>query len=482
MGRRLARFAGALLLGFAMVLTGIAPASAAPPAGATVVGAANTTACPNPSFSTIQAAVTAASPGDTIYVCPGTYPENVSVTKNVTLLGPQYQTPATATNRTNAERGGDHLAPRPATRSATAVRARRGRSAASPSPARGEGILALTGGSGYTWTNNVITGEATGIHLTASDTTITGNRFGSETSPTTGTGGIFLSNGASNNLTITDNAFTGNATDINTTGPGVAGTLSSGLVVSNNTSDGDGNFIALFLTAGAKITDNTVTGSTSSALFVGGGNTGATITGNTISGGDATGINVVAQFYVGSPNQVSEIASNTITGRSNGIRIQPDTEQSSSTRIADNVVRNSSNNGIWLESGTGITVTGNRSLDSGAKRLCGHDHRLRNRGHGQHLDRRHRAHQRPGQACARRSSRRSRPATPPNGTVGKHYRFTVTATGSPKICLRRVSRQPAAGSVPRSGDNRRARPRRPELTRSRSPPATSSALTPRATP
>lgn len=39
-------------------------------------------------YTTIQAAVTAATAGDTISVCAGTYTENVSIDKNITLLGP----------------------------------------------------------------------------------------------------------------------------------------------------------------------------------------------------------------------------------------------------------------------------------------------------------------------------------------------------------------------------------------------------------
>src|SRR5687768_8350365 len=42
-------------------------------------------------FSTIQAAVTAATPGDTIKVCPGTYTEDVTITISLTLQGAQMR-------------------------------------------------------------------------------------------------------------------------------------------------------------------------------------------------------------------------------------------------------------------------------------------------------------------------------------------------------------------------------------------------------
>lgn len=41
----------------------------------------------DPAYTTIQAAVTAAVAGDTIIVCPGTYAENISVSKSLTLQG-----------------------------------------------------------------------------------------------------------------------------------------------------------------------------------------------------------------------------------------------------------------------------------------------------------------------------------------------------------------------------------------------------------
>jgi len=43
--------------------------------------------CPNAQFTSIQAAVIAAPPGATILVCPGTYPEQVRISKRLTIRG-----------------------------------------------------------------------------------------------------------------------------------------------------------------------------------------------------------------------------------------------------------------------------------------------------------------------------------------------------------------------------------------------------------
>jgi nitrous oxidase accessory protein NosD len=51
-----------------------------------VVGT-NIVECPGAQFSTIQAAVNAAAPGTIIRICAGTYPEQVSITKSLSLHG-----------------------------------------------------------------------------------------------------------------------------------------------------------------------------------------------------------------------------------------------------------------------------------------------------------------------------------------------------------------------------------------------------------
>jgi len=50
------------------------------------VGATNTP-CPNPDYTTITAAVNAASPGDVIQICPAVYPEQLTITIPLTLMG-----------------------------------------------------------------------------------------------------------------------------------------------------------------------------------------------------------------------------------------------------------------------------------------------------------------------------------------------------------------------------------------------------------
>jgi len=47
------------------------------------------TSCTDPGYSTVSAAVAAAISGDTIQVCPGTYVENINLSKSLNLLGAQ---------------------------------------------------------------------------------------------------------------------------------------------------------------------------------------------------------------------------------------------------------------------------------------------------------------------------------------------------------------------------------------------------------
>lgn len=73
----------------ALVLTGtivaVAPRTASA-AGTTIIVGAKSASC-NAQYATIQAGVDAATPGGTVRVCPGTYPEQVTIAKPLTLRG-----------------------------------------------------------------------------------------------------------------------------------------------------------------------------------------------------------------------------------------------------------------------------------------------------------------------------------------------------------------------------------------------------------
>src|ERR1700732_3381376 len=75
------KFGGATVFGLALAFTIFAAASANA-AGTVFVGG-----CGTPSFATIQDGVNHATAGSTVDVCPGTYPEQGSINKRLTLQG-----------------------------------------------------------------------------------------------------------------------------------------------------------------------------------------------------------------------------------------------------------------------------------------------------------------------------------------------------------------------------------------------------------
>src|SRR5687767_1735887 len=79
----------ATMLGLAL-LTGLFTGIAEKATAATTLVVDDDGTCPGAAYSTIQSAVNAAAPGDTIQVCAGMYTETVTVNKTLTLLGAQY--------------------------------------------------------------------------------------------------------------------------------------------------------------------------------------------------------------------------------------------------------------------------------------------------------------------------------------------------------------------------------------------------------
>ena len=93
--RRFTGFCGGavLLVGLTATAASASPSPGFPPGAQSALyvapgsPAGHGFGCANAQFSTISAAVTAANPGATIIVCPGTYTEDVTIEKPLTILG-----------------------------------------------------------------------------------------------------------------------------------------------------------------------------------------------------------------------------------------------------------------------------------------------------------------------------------------------------------------------------------------------------------
>ena len=358
--------AAVLVAAFAVVAFGPVPPAGAvpPPGGATVVGQPGPD-CPNPPPTSVQAAIDAAAPGATIYICAGVYTDQLTINKPLTLLGAQFGQDA-RTGRTDPS--AETVFDVPADAIVYATGATTGTlDGFTLQDADGAAVFGINnaGAQGYTFQNNIVTGNATGMNIQTvgpAVTLISRNRFvannklaGSD--PDSGTS-IFITNGFVTGLTVEDNLFEGNvgdsAADINT--PGTA-TPSSGITIRNNTSMDDSTFAVINNTTGTQVLDNSIThtnpaAASGTAILLFGTNTTAAITGNTINGGASSGI---ADFAGSQPSGGPTIANNSISNRTAGVRLS----QAGAT-VSGNTIANSSQFGIWMQAtASGGTIDGN---------------------------------------------------------------------------------------------------------------------------
>ena len=252
--------------------------------------------CPTATFTSINAAIAAASPGDTIQVCPGTYNEQVNINKNdLKLRGAQAGINATTRGFNPAAEAivQDPCGPMQieADRDVIDGFTVQG-STLNPTVffgCFGAGIWTNPGFSGtqggHQILNNIIQNNITGIELDSTCLNATLAQFNliqNNSNPGAGEGNGIQTNFGLCNATIDANTFSGDtSTSILVEAP------SSGLRITNNDLvAGTPERIFLAVTTDSSITGNLSTGSTSSGtirLFS--GNANIRIDGNTLLNG-----------------------------------------------------------------------------------------------------------------------------------------------------------------------------------------------------
>jgi Right handed beta helix region len=360
--------AGACAVGLMIPTAAAAAPPAAPPAGAVVVGTASAS-CPHPMYPAIQPAVDAAPAGATIYVCAGTYTGPVNITKRLRLLGAQFGRDARTGRTTTAQ---ESVVTSPAAGFTVGTVDGLTVDGFTFSGSTGDGIDAFSRGSGFTFVDNVFTGNHNGMNVNAAGparSTIARNRFTANNAgggDDSGTGVLFTS-GPANDVTVSDNQFEGHTSAaVNSIGDPNPNNRSVGIVISTNRSIDDSSFAVINNANGALVERNQATKAPSAAdgtiIYIVGNTDHLTVSRNILSGDVGTGISANAAFgAVESTNLL--IDSNVIRDRTTGISINGNHR---SVVVRSNVVQNSTRSGttpglgIRLMSGSaGVAVTGN---------------------------------------------------------------------------------------------------------------------------
>jgi len=260
------------------------------------------------SGQSIQTAINSASSGDTIYVHAGTYNENLTIGKDLSLIGDGAFV-------TTIDGSGAVISVNGVVVNISGFTVRNGI----------YGIYCYNNASG-TITNNTITGNTLYgiVNVSSSNPTITNNTITGSQS------GIYNS---SSSPTITNNTITGNQLN------GIHNSSSSPTITNNTIT---GNQYGIYNSSSSPtITNNTITGNTQYGIY--NSSSSPTITNNTITA-NRHGI----ANYSSSPT----ITNNTVTGNSGeGI----DNRSSSNPTITNNIISSNSSNGIY-DDGTGTHI------------------------------------------------------------------------------------------------------------------------------
>lgn len=347
-------------------------AAAAPPSGHTLFVDDDRAECPSAQYTTISAAVAAAQAGDRINVCPGSYHEQVTVDKTLTI---------NAQARGNIDgRCAGAFAPDPKKDAIIQGVGPSGDALAFNVQANnvvidsftvqnsdGPGIYTSPSFSGYIVRNSLIQNNVFGVYFNSSGATqsrVTNNCLRSNNAPGAASGnGVYTDQGLQNALINGNDFFNNqNAGILLTT---VTAPLAN-ITVSSNTSLQDATLIAAFLSSNVTIADNQVRKPLGAGIFVGTQNTGTIVRGNDLSGGASNGIRFNIASVPGPTNTNAQVRNNTVRNfAGSGIAIAPNSLTNS--QITGNTSNKNTTDGILIDAGgnSGNAIRGNDAHNNG---------------------------------------------------------------------------------------------------------------------
>ena len=296
-------------------------------------------------YTTIQAAVNASSPGDTIYVYNGTYGEQLTISRSINLVG--------ESNQSTIIRGTGAYNSRGINITASVVNIRNLKIDNFYC-----GIYLNSSSNNNIITGNTVTNSSYyGIHPYYSSN----NNTVAQNTVTNCSYGIYFDSSSNNNVTgntvmnCSDDGISFDTdTSYNTITQNTVANCSYGIyfdsgsgnnTITSNTVTNGSRGIRLESSSNNSITSNTVTDCSYGIRLTSGSNDNI-ITSNTVTNSEDYGI------YLGTGSNNGTITSNTVTNCSFGIRLS----SSSDNSVTSNTIANSGDSGIYIHSGSNNSI------------------------------------------------------------------------------------------------------------------------------